>query len=73
MTLEEVGVVKEGIVNLLQECDQLLIREEVHALLGEEDIVHPPIRLTQVLAGVGGRTLGHLGCMGQLLVHRGLL
>ena len=58
-------------VNLLKECDQLLIWEEVHALLGEEDIVHPPIRLTQLvvvlLARVGGRTLG------QLLVHRGLL
>ena len=59
--------------NLLEECDQLLIWEEVHALLGEEDIVHPPIRLTQVLTRVRGRTLGHLGGMGQLLVHRGLL
>ena len=55
--------------NLLEECNQLLIWEEVHALLGEEDIVHPAIRLTQVLARVRGRTLGHLGCMGQLLVH----
>lgn len=38
--------------NLLEECDQFLIWEEVNALLGEEDIVHPPIRLTQVLARV---------------------
>lgn len=73
ITLEEVVVVKEGILNLLKECNELLIREEVNALLGEEDIVHPPIRLTQVLARVGGHTLGHLGGMGQLLVHRGLL
>lgn len=32
--------------NLLEECDQLLVWEEVYALLGEEDIVHPPIRIT---------------------------
>lgn len=45
-------------LNLLKECDKLLIWEEVHTLLGKEDIVHAPIRLTQVvLACVRGRTM----------------